>query len=108
MVTLVRLGLRMCTFQYGMLKMECNFTNGPKHFFFILRYTQKLFKKIRIKVLHKILQTKAFYDYFQNILISMIHDREQCIRKFGWRRIFLNQKWQLVITLVSGSRRYWH
>ena len=31
--------LRMCTFQYGLLKMECNFTSGPKHFFFVLRYS---------------------------------------------------------------------
>ena len=68
--------------------MECNFINGAKRFVFFLRNTQKLSNKAGIRVVNKILQRKAFYDYFKNVLISMIHDREQCVRKFGWRRIF--------------------
>ena len=63
-------------------KIEGNFVNGPKHFFSTLRSTKKLSSKA-FYVINKVLQGNVFCDDPENILIAMIHDPEQCVRKLG-------------------------
>lgn len=68
------------------VKKNSSFTEGAKHFFEMMRLSQTLPKRCKT-IINKVLHRNAFFAHPENILISMIHDKEQHVRELGWRRI---------------------
>ena len=68
-------------------KKKYNFTNGSKHFFSIKRSTQKLFCAAHISVVTGYCKEMHFMRTLK-ILIAIILNHEQCVKKLRWRKTF--------------------
>ena len=68
------------------IKSNSNLKNGARHFFTLLHCLQSMAQRVR-DVATRVLQRKGFFAHPENILISILMDKQEHVRELAWRRI---------------------
>jgi len=68
------------------IKKNNSMTDGSRHFFKLMKYSQSMTQKVRV-IVNRVLQRNAFFAHPENMLIAMLLDEEEHVRELGWRRI---------------------
>lgn len=72
------------------IKMQPQIEFGPKHLFQTLDLLQT-FDEVK-RVVLPVIQRNAFFAHSENLLLAMIGDEREVLRKLGWRRILKARK----------------
>lgn len=73
------------------IKKSKHFTDGPKHVFQAIQTSRYLSDDL-LKIVNPVIQRNAFFAHPENLLLAMIVDDRENIRKLGYRRILKARK----------------
>lgn len=74
-----------------LIKFNPSITNGSKHFFEIIQKTRYLPDNLKL-LIDEVIQRNGYFAHHENILLSMVHDNRENIRKLAYQRILNARK----------------
>lgn len=69
-----------------LIKQNASFKDGAKHIFHLITYSRFLPENLRY-VMNSVVERNAFFAHPENLLVSMLFDERDYIRRLAFRRI---------------------